>query len=78
MDAVAIQEDIPEDEIGPRLAELTRIANAGNEALRQRAELLRYARRKYGWSQQRLADACPMTQPSVNAILRPLLRPDTT
>jgi ribosome-binding protein aMBF1 (putative translation factor) len=77
MDA-AIQDDIPEDEIGPRLAELTRTAHAGEEAVKQRARLLRYARVKYGWSQQRLADACPMKQPSVNAILRSLLRSDTT
>lgn len=69
MDAVSIQDDIPEDAIGPRLAELTRIAHAGEEAMRQRAQLLRYARREYKWSQQRLADACPMSQPSVAVIL---------
>lgn len=66
-----IQQDVPEDQIGQRLAELTAIINAGEEAWALRTKLMLTAVNKYHWTQTQVGDACPITQSAVSKLLSP-------
>jgi hypothetical protein len=68
-----VDQRVTEDQISKRLAELTKTVRAGEEAERLRADVMRLAR-KADWSQQRIADACPIAQSVVCRILAPKSR----
>lgn len=75
MTAGAIQQDedfaqLGDDQIAARLAELTSVINAGLQAQDDRAALIRYAVFEQGWTQRRVANACPMSQPGIAQLMQ--------
>ncbi len=74
MSSGAIQQDedfaeLGDVEIAARLAELTRVVNAGLQAQDDRAALIRYAVYRRQWTHRRVAAACPMSQPGVTQLI---------
>jgi hypothetical protein len=64
-----IQQALTDEQIGAQLAALTKTIRGVEELERLRAQLMLIARQA-GWSQQRIADACPVDQAAVSRVLR--------
>jgi hypothetical protein len=75
MNTAPIPPEVTEDQIGPLLAEISKIIQAGEDAVPVRNALIHTARYKFRWTQQRIADACPVTQSAVSRALRQVKTP---
>jgi hypothetical protein len=64
-----IPQEVTEDQVGPLLRELSEFIRAGSADL-LRAEIMHTAIHRFGWTQERVAEECRISQPAVSKAMR--------